>query len=69
MHHPTHRIIHTTAFVATVVGHWLEQNLSGSILSDKTISGKQKKYISAQGIVQRMFEANTSMTSYIIYRQ
>ena len=25
MHHPTDRIIHTTAFVTPVVEHWLEQ--------------------------------------------
>ena len=25
MHHPTDRIIHTTAFVTTVVEHWLER--------------------------------------------
>ena len=24
MHHPTHRILHTTAFVTPVVEHWLE---------------------------------------------
>ena len=25
MHHPTDRIVHTTAFVKPVVEHWLEQ--------------------------------------------
>ena len=27
MHHPTDRIIHTTAFVTPVVEHWLEQEI------------------------------------------
>ena len=27
MHHPTDRIIHTTAFVTPVVEHWLEQKI------------------------------------------
>ena len=28
MHHPTDRIIHTTAFVTPVVEHWLERELA-----------------------------------------
>ena len=28
MHHPTHRIAHTTAFVTPVVEHWLEQEIA-----------------------------------------
>ena len=28
MHHPTDRIIHTTAFVTPVVEHWLEQEIA-----------------------------------------
>ena len=28
MHHPTERIIHTTAFVTPVVEHWLEQEIA-----------------------------------------
>ena len=28
MHHPTDRITHTTAFVKTVVEHWLEQEIA-----------------------------------------
>ena len=28
MHHPTDRIIHTTAFVAPVVEHWLEREIA-----------------------------------------
>ena len=28
MHHPTDRIAHTTAFVTTVVEHWLEQDIA-----------------------------------------
>ena len=28
MHHPTDRIAHTTAFVAPVVEHWLEREIS-----------------------------------------
>ena len=27
MHHPTHRIAHTTAFVTPVVEHWLEREI------------------------------------------
>ena len=27
MHHPTDRIIHTTAFVTPVVEHWLERKI------------------------------------------
>ena len=30
MHHPTDRIIHTTAFVTPVVEHWLECKLRGT---------------------------------------
>ena len=29
MHHPTERIIHTTAFVTLVVEHWLEREILG----------------------------------------
>ena len=28
MHHPTDRIAHTTAFVTSVVGHWLEREIA-----------------------------------------
>ena len=28
MHHPTHRIAHTTSFVKPVVEHWLEQEIA-----------------------------------------
>ena len=28
MHHPTDRIIHTTAFVTPVVEHWLEREIT-----------------------------------------
>ena len=28
MHHPTDRITHTTAFVTTVVEHWLEREIA-----------------------------------------
>ena len=28
MHHPTHRIAHTTAFVIPVVEHWLEREIA-----------------------------------------
>ena len=28
MHHPTDRIAHTTAFVTSVVEHWLEQEIA-----------------------------------------
>ena len=28
MHHPTDRIIHTTAFVTPVVEHWLEREIA-----------------------------------------
>ena len=30
MHHPTDRIIHTTAFVIPVVEHWLEREIVGT---------------------------------------
>ena len=32
MHHPTDRIIHTTAFVTPVVGHWLEREITYKML-------------------------------------
>ena len=28
MHHPTYRITHTTAFVTSVVEHWLEREIA-----------------------------------------
>ena len=28
MHHPIHRIVHTTAFVTQVVEHWLEREIA-----------------------------------------
>ena len=45
MHHPTDRIIHTTAFVTPVVEHWLERE----ILSGKhaTTSETELSYISS----------------------
>ena len=35
MHHPTDRIIHTTAFVTPVVEHWLEQEIAQWVHSMK----------------------------------
>ena len=32
MHHPTDRIIHTTAFVTPVVEHWLEREVAYIVL-------------------------------------
>ena len=32
MHHPTDRIIHTTAFVIPVVEHWLEREIAQWVL-------------------------------------
>ena len=34
MHHPTHRIAHTTAFETPVVEHWLERDLSNEAVLD-----------------------------------
>ena len=31
MHHPIHRIAHTTAFVTPVVVHWLEREIAQSV--------------------------------------
>ena len=30
MHHPTYRVIHTTAFVTSVVEHWLELEITAN---------------------------------------
>ena len=35
MHHPTDRIIHTTAFVTPVVEHWLEREIAQWVHSMK----------------------------------
>ena len=32
MHHPTDRIVHTTAFVTPVVEHWLEREIGQWVL-------------------------------------
>ena len=32
MHHPTDRIAHTTAFVTTVVEHWLERDTTMKVV-------------------------------------
>ena len=39
MHHPTDRIIHTTAFVTPVVEHWLEREITStrSVQDDNTM--------------------------------
>ena len=31
MHHPTDRIVHTTAFVTPVVEHWLEREIDATV--------------------------------------
>ena len=36
MHHPTDRIIHTTAFVTPVVEHWLERDYQKHRVRHKT---------------------------------
>ena len=35
MHHPTDRIIHTTAFVTPVVEHWMEREIAEWVNSMK----------------------------------
>ena len=35
MHHPTDRIIHTTAFVTPVVEHWLEREIAQWVRYDR----------------------------------
>ena len=37
MHHPTDRIIHTTAFVTPVVEHWLERECFIGLLFEAVI--------------------------------
>ena len=37
MHHPTDRIAHTTAFVTTVVGHWLEREIAQGVHHEGSI--------------------------------
>ena len=37
MHHPTDRIIHTTAFVTPVVEHWLEWEIAQSVIQSHTV--------------------------------
>ena len=34
MHHPTDRIIHTTAFVTPVVEHWLEREIANTLTTE-----------------------------------
>ena len=42
MHHPTDRIIHTTAFVTPVVEHWLEREIA---LINTCFSTQKRLYI------------------------
>ena len=37
MHHPTDRIIHTTAFVTSVVEHWLEREMALWVHNEESI--------------------------------
>ena len=41
MHHPTDRIIHTTAFVTPVVEHWMEREIAQLVhpVMDQKITG------------------------------
>ena len=39
MHHPTDRIVHTTAFVTPFVVHWLEQTCLGRNIQTHTMLG------------------------------
>ena len=40
MHHPTDRIIHTTAFVTPVMEHWLEREIAQWVVFIKgTVTG------------------------------
>ena len=39
MHHPTDRIIHTTACVTPVVEHWLEREIAHGTMSERSYDG------------------------------
>ena len=43
MHHPTDRIIHTTAFVKPVVEHWLEREIAQWVHPMEDRSEQSKK--------------------------
>ena len=44
LHHPTHRIIHTTAVVTPVVVHWLDRELAQWVLPMKDRSDDQSNH-------------------------
>ena len=45
MHHPTDRIIHTTAFVTPVMEHWLEREIAQWVHQEMTECRKRIKLI------------------------
>ena len=45
MHHPTDRIPHTTAFVTTVVEHWLEREIAHWLEREITHEGSIRRPI------------------------
>ena len=49
MHHPTHRITHTTAFITPVMDHWLEGEIAQWVLY-LTMHSTHFKNLSLYGI-------------------
>ena len=47
MHHPTDRIVHTTAFVTAVVEHWLEREIAQWVhpMKDRSDDDHQRKLL------------------------
>ena len=41
MHHPTDRITHTTAFITSVVEHWLEREIAQHRVKDHSDTEKE----------------------------
>ena len=72
MHHPTDRIVHTTAFITPVVEHWLEREIAQWVYptTHRTMSERSNHGATSRSSVQiererEMFYLTTHSTHFI----
>ena len=65
MHHPTDRIIHTTAFVTPVVEHWLEREIAQWVhpMKDRSDSHRTMSERTYHGAISCSFKTTKQKTT------
>ena len=64
MHHPTDRITHTTAFVTTVVEHWLEREIAQWVHPMNFLKCVQHPVFPGGSIRKEMFLFNDALNTF-----